>query len=990
MNTTKTILVCAAVAAAAAGAATDIDEIGAVPSAETSRSSVTQADLESSPLARLAKAIEDGDATFVAKLVHYPLERTAPLPSIPNEEEFVKRFPVLFDETFRERMRNGSFTNDWAEVGWRGTMFDNGSLWVGGTLKDGGLIYGVNYQSAAEKALWEAAIEAERKTLHESIADVCNPVAYFVTEDGKTAGRIDALDENRNFVRIALFDTPVRSGAKPSLVFRAWNGPGIWLGDDWRNAVSQTDIGTDMTPTFVLHEKENWDDAKFSISRPAETASWNDILLNANVRSSRFDSFGALCESPPTNAVLLDQSGALALYSGETADDAAFNESIERETPSPQRKRRSLFFRWRAQDGTEEWRLMLTTGLKSIGSFCGWEMTPELLNDMRKRFEIDDAAFTSNQLSWDVACRTREGSRVACRLLLYDGLLLEPADGTAKNYLRKNEDFEAKPQKSMDDSEANAFLCLFSIAESLDPTKEYVVKEGDDIYSIAMKHEVQPLVLRRLNPGKDLAELSPGDRIRVPADAAAAAEDAGAHAEAGNAVLDAAWLTRTIPKMKADANTPLTIRPLKSIGAGAGWERCYVLSSRTLEMDETESDRRLYFRILDNGSVVPLASSGGFQYDPRDGNAGTRDVFRDVDGDGTTELVCPQMWGADGQTSVEIYRLNGIGSEFCGGDSLIAALCPDFSPTNQTWGGAMGCGIERDAERFPVWFDDPGPLTLSCTYEVPRPPSEVAPGEHAYRSVHRRIPLENVRLPFVPYSPAESGWVAPAARTAATPPKKKPAPPKTEPAPDPTVRTGGGTMVSSAYRSPRNSARALRKETSYIILHTTEGGAEGALPKLSENGECHFAVDTNGTVYTIVDKSRVAFHAGLSMWDGRTDLDGCSIGIAIVGRHDEDIADAQYAALKKLLAELKTTYRVSDARVLAHSMVAYGEPNEWHPERHRGRVRSAMNLATPEVRARLGLLSGPAFDPDVEAGRLSVGDPELAEILYGKKPEKPE
>ena len=49
-----------------------------------------------------------------------------------------------------------------------------------------------------------------------------------------------------------------------------------------------------------------------------------------------------------------------------------------------------------------------------------------------------------------------------------------------------------------------------------------------------------------------------------------------------------------------------------------------------------------------------------------------------------------------------------------------------------------------------------------------------------------------------------------------------------------------------------------------------------------------------------------------------------------------------------------------------------------------------MNLATPEVRARLGLLSGPAFDPDVEAGRLSVGDPELAEILYGKKPEKPE
>ena len=39
-----------------------------------------------------------------------------------------------------------------------------------------------------------------------------------------------------------------------------------------------------------------------------------------------------------------------------------------------------------------------------------------------------------------------------------------------------------------------------------------------------MKHDVTPLVLRRLNPGKDLAELSPGDRIRVPDDAAAEAE----------------------------------------------------------------------------------------------------------------------------------------------------------------------------------------------------------------------------------------------------------------------------------------------------------------------------------------------------------------------------------------------------------------------------------------------------------------------------------
>ena len=440
MNATKTILLCAAacavlffVAKETDGGAADVGTTGTEKAAKTHPSSVTPADLESSALARLAKAIEDGDAAFVANHVLYPLGRATPLPSIANEEEFVKLFPILFDEAFRERMRAGSFTNDWTEMGWRGTMFGNGELWVDGTIHDGGAICGVHYQSDAERNLWKEAIESERKTLHESIADICDPVAYFVTEDGKTAGRIDALDANRTFVRIALFDTPVRQGAKPSSVFQAWNGPDIWLGADWCNALSHIEVGTDRTPTFILHKKENWDDAKFSICRPAEGSDWNAILQNANVRPSRFDAFGTLCESPPANAALLDQSGALALFSGETAEDAAFNESIGRKAPESPRKRRSLFFRWRAQDGTDEWRLMLTTGLKSVSSFFDWNTRRELLDDVRERFEVDGAALCRDELSWNVVCRTRKGSRVACRLRLFDGLCFELADGTAKN-----------------------------------------------------------------------------------------------------------------------------------------------------------------------------------------------------------------------------------------------------------------------------------------------------------------------------------------------------------------------------------------------------------------------------------------------------------------------------------------------------------------------------------------------------------------------------
>ena len=217
------------------------------------------------------------------------------------------------------------------------------------------------------------------------------------------------------------------------------------------------------------------------------------------------------------------------------------------------------------------------------------------------------------------------------------------------------------------------------------------------------------------------------------------------------------------------------------------------------------------------------------------------------------------------------------------------------------------------------------------------------------------------------------------ADAAGKPPAKKPAP-----KPAPVVRTAGGLPVSSKYRSPRNAQRKLRKSTRFIVLHTTEGAAKGSLEKLSANGECHYVVDEGGAVWSIVDKGRIAFHAGLSMWDGVTDLDGCSVGIEIVGRHDKEITAAQYATLRKLLAELKATYKIPDSRVLTHSMVAYGNANHWHKYRHRGRKRCGMLLASPSARTKLGLAPGPSSDPDVKAGRLRNADPELARILYSK------
>ena len=229
---------------------------------------------------------------------------------------------------------------------------------------------------------------------------------------------------------------------------------------------------------------------------------------------------------------------------------------------------------------------------------------------------------------------------------------------------------------------------------------------------------------------------------------------------------------------------------------------------------------------------------------------------------------------------------------------------------------------------------------------------------------------------------AAAAWLAlwPPAADAAKPAPKKPVPKKTA---APAARPAAGT-VSSKYRFKK--PRDLRKTTKYIVLHTTEGGSKGSIAKLSANGECNYVVDTDGMVYVIVDRGRIAYHCGLSMWNGRTGLDSVSVGIEIVGYHDKDVTAAQYAALRKLLAELKAQYKIPDENVLTHSMVAYGNPNHWQKRKHRGRKRCGMLLALPAARTRLGLAKKPAFDPDVRAGRLKDADPELSKILYTPMP----
>jgi N-acetylmuramoyl-L-alanine amidase len=190
--------------------------------------------------------------------------------------------------------------------------------------------------------------------------------------------------------------------------------------------------------------------------------------------------------------------------------------------------------------------------------------------------------------------------------------------------------------------------------------------------------------------------------------------------------------------------------------------------------------------------------------------------------------------------------------------------------------------------------------------------------------------------------------------------------------------------INNAYYSPRNKERDLRARTTLLLLHTTEAPSGSALRKLRDMGECHFCIDEGGGIFRIIDHRRVAFHAGRSMWNGKSEADLFSIGIEVCGTHNKPLGKAQAKSLAALIAEIKRIYKLSDSQVIPHSQVAYGAPNKWQPKNHRGRKRCGMQFAMPTVRSTLGLKTRPSKDPDVTAKRLVIADPALHEVLYGK------
>lgn len=117
-----------------------------------------------------------------------------------------------------------------------------------------------------------------------------------------------------------------------------------------------------------------------------------------------------------------------------------------------------------------------------------------------------------------------------------------------------------------------------------------------------------------------------------------------------------------------------------------------------------------------------------------------------------------------------------------------------------------------------------------------------------------------------------------------------------------------------------------------VVIHYTgmldAASARARLCDPAAEVSAHWLIDLDGATEALVDEDRRAWHAGVSCWEGVTDVNSRSIGIELVNRGHEHgyhpFPEPQMAALETLLTGIMARWPVAPRNVVGHEDVAPG------------------------------------------------------------------
>jgi N-acetylmuramoyl-L-alanine amidase len=132
--------------------------------------------------------------------------------------------------------------------------------------------------------------------------------------------------------------------------------------------------------------------------------------------------------------------------------------------------------------------------------------------------------------------------------------------------------------------------------------------------------------------------------------------------------------------------------------------------------------------------------------------------------------------------------------------------------------------------------------------------------------------------------------------------------------------------VNLSHPSPNFGERRGKGRVELVVLHYTAmrscAEAKERLCDPLAEVSAHYLVDQDGTVLSLVDETKRAWHAGAGSWGGEGDVNSRSIGIELANSGAEPFPEAQMAALERLLGGLLARHALPAKAVLGHSDIA--------------------------------------------------------------------
>jgi N-acetyl-anhydromuramyl-L-alanine amidase AmpD len=162
-------------------------------------------------------------------------------------------------------------------------------------------------------------------------------------------------------------------------------------------------------------------------------------------------------------------------------------------------------------------------------------------------------------------------------------------------------------------------------------------------------------------------------------------------------------------------------------------------------------------------------------------------------------------------------------------------------------------------------------------------------------------------------------------------PKKPSALPKSAPS---TKAKSPKSYPEKLLNSP-NVTRGKRIKPKAIVLHHTSGSYAGSVAwcmNPASKVSYHCIVARDGRRSTLADPDERAWHAGVSSWRGKRDLNSWSIGAAFEGdTYKRPLGEDEMASMAEYLVPLMKQYNLALGDVTDHRTVSPGRKDDLKP-----------------------------------------------------------